>query len=264
MPTEPQPRAPEGAAPAVRAEGLTMAYGDFVVMRDLDFSVRRGEVLVIMGASGCGKSTLLKHLIGLIPPAAGRVLYGGDRDLAAASEGERRDILRGVGVTYQSGALFTSMTLAENVAVPLEQETELRPAEVREVASYKLSLVGLRGFEDFYPSQISGGMRKRAALARAIALDPDLLFFDEPSAGLDPVSSARLDNLILQLRDALGTTVVVVSHELESIFAIADTCLFLDVDERTCTASGPPAELVRNPPNDRVKRFLTRDGHTRE
>lgn len=248
--------------PAIHVESLTMAYGDFVVMRDLTFDVGRGEILVIMGGSGCGKSTLLKHLIGLKPPAAGTIRYG-DQPFSGASPEARQALLRQIGVTYQSGALFSSMTLAENVAVPIEKETRLNRKEIREIVSYKLSLVGLSGFEDFYPSEISGGMRKRASLARAIALDPHLLFFDEPSAGLDPVSSARLDDLILQLSDSLGTTIVIVTHELDSIFAIADTCIYLDVETRTLTAKGSPRELVADPPNPRVLEFLTRADKTR-
>lgn len=248
--------------PAIHVDALTMAYGDFVVMRDLNFDVAAGEILVIMGGSGCGKSTLLKHLIGLKQPASGSISYG-TQPFSAASPQERQSLLRKVGVTYQSGALFSSMTLAENVAVPLEKETRLKKDQIREITSYKLSLVGLAGFEDFYPSEISGGMRKRASLARAIALDPKLLFFDEPSAGLDPVSSARLDDLILQLRNSLGTTVVIVTHELDSIFAIADNCIYLDVETRTLTAKGSPRELVADPPNQRVLEFLTRADKTR-
>jgi phospholipid/cholesterol/gamma-HCH transport system ATP-binding protein len=183
----------------IRVQGLTMAYGSFVLMRDLTFSIRRGEVFVIMGGSGSGKSTLLRHLIGLNEPAAGEVFYGAESFTRADPEARER-MLRRFGIMYQSGALFSSMTLLQNVALPLGEYTDLRPAEMREVAALKLALVGLRGFEDYYPSQISGGMQKRAALARAMALDPEVLFFDEPSAGLDPISSRRLDDLILELR----------------------------------------------------------------
>ena len=250
------------STPAITAESLTMAYGSFVVMKDLNFKVDPGSICIIMGGSGCGKSTLLKHFIGLKEPAKGEIFYG-EESFTKSDSDARSDFLRKIGVTYQSGALFSSLTLAENVAVPLQKELRIKSKKLRDIASYKLALVGLAGFEDFYPAEISGGMRKRASLARAIALDPDLLFFDEPSAGLDPLSSARLDELILQLRDSLGTTVVIVTHELESIFAIADHCLYLDVDEKTLTAQGSPKELVENPPNDRVYKFLTRNGQSK-
>jgi phospholipid/cholesterol/gamma-HCH transport system ATP-binding protein len=198
-----------------------MAFGDRVLMRDLDFEVRRGDIFFIIGGSGCGKSTLLRHLIGLHEPAQGEIWYG-DLNFTAASDAERESIQRRFGILFQKGALWSSMTLAENVALPLEQFTPLAPTEIDEAAALKLALVGLGGFEDYLPSEISGGMQKRAGLARAIALDPDVLFFDEPSAGLDPVTSRLLDDLILSLRDSLGATVVIVSHELASIFAIAD------------------------------------------
>ncbi|MDX2166877.1 MAG: ATP-binding cassette domain-containing protein, partial [Deltaproteobacteria bacterium] len=203
----------------ITVRDLTMAFGSFVVMRDLNFSVNRGDIFIIMGGSGCGKSTLLKHLIGLIEPAKGEIFYG-EENFTRAEPEVRERILRGAGILYQSGALFSSLTLAENVGLPLGEFTQLSPAEIREVASLKLALVGLKGFEDYYPSQISGGMQKRAGLARAMALDPDILYFDEPSAGLDPISSRLLDDLILELRDSLGATIVVVTHELPSIFTI--------------------------------------------
>jgi phospholipid/cholesterol/gamma-HCH transport system ATP-binding protein len=246
-----------GPAPHIRVEHLTMAYGTFVIMRDLTFTVRRGAVFIIMGGSGSGKSTLLRHLIGLNEPAAGRVLYG-DEDFTGASPDVRERMLQRFGVLYQSGALFSSMTLLQNVMLPLGEYTDLRPDEMREVATLKLALVGLRGFEDYYPSQISGGMQKRAGLARAIALDPEVLFFDEPSAGLDPVTSRRLDDLILELRDSLGATIVVVTHELASIFAIGDDCVFLDPESRTMIATGSPKELLAHSTDPRVREFLTR------
>jgi phospholipid/cholesterol/gamma-HCH transport system ATP-binding protein len=241
----------------IRVKDLTMAYGDYVVMRDLDFAIHRGEIFFIMGGSGCGKSTLLRHLIGLNEPARGEVWYG-DVNFTAASDEEREPIRRRFGILFQSGALWSSMTLAENVGLPLEQFTPLAPAEIDEAATLKLSLVGLRGFEDYFPSEISGGMQKRAGLARAMALDPEVLFFDEPSAGLDPVSSRLLDELILSLRDSLGGTLVIVSHELPSILSIADDCVFLDTDTRTMSARGNPRELLAHPPNPNVHRFLTR------
>ena len=241
----------------ITVQNLTMAFGDFVLMRDIDFTVRRKDVFVIMGGSGSGKSTLLRHMLGLIEPAKGAIFYG-EENFTAADPDERQRMLRRCGVLYQSGALWTSMTLADNVGLPLEEFTELSPADVREVASLKLSLVGLRGFEDFYPSEISGGMQKRAGLARAMALDPGILFFDEPSAGLDPISARRLDELILNLRDSLGVTVVVVSHDLASIFAIGTDSIYLDVPGGTITASGPPRELLARTQDPTVRSFLTR------
>jgi phospholipid/cholesterol/gamma-HCH transport system ATP-binding protein len=252
---------PAGEA-RISVKDLTMAFGSFVLMRDLTFTVRRADVFVIMGGSGCGKSTLLRHMIGLIEPAKGEVWYG-ETNFTAASPEEREQLLRRVGILYQSGALFSSMTLAENVALPLDEFTTLTRAQVREVAALKLALVGLKGFEDFYPSQISGGMQKRAGLARAMALDPDILFFDEPSAGLDPISSRLLDELILELRDSLGSTIVVVTHELASIFTIANNCIFLDVETRTMIASGDPKEL-REHGDPKVRRFLTRGAEDAE
>jgi phospholipid/cholesterol/gamma-HCH transport system ATP-binding protein len=251
---------PGRAKPArITVRDLTMAFGSFVLMRDLTFTVQEGDIFIIMGGSGCGKSTLLRHLIGLLEPAKGEILYG-DQNFTTASPDERERILRRVGILYQSGALFSSMTLAENVSLPLCEFTQLKPDEIREVATLKLALVGLKGFEDFYPAQISGGMQKRAALARAMALDPDILFFDEPSAGLDPISSHLLDELIVELRDSLGATIVVVTHELASIFAIGNNSIFLDVDSRTVTASGDPKMLRDHSDNAAVRRFLTRGG----
>src|SRR5579871_5301628 len=236
---------------------LTMAYGSFVLMRDLNFAVKRGDIFVIMGGSGCGKSTLLRHLIGLKQPATGEIIYG-NVNFTRAAPAERERLLRRFGILYQSGALWSSMTLAENVGLPLGEFTDLTPAQIREIAALKLALVGLKGFEDFYPSQISGGMQKRAGLARAIALDPDVLFFDEPSAGLDPISSRLLDDLILQLRDSLGATVVVVTHELASIFAIGSNSIFLDPETHTIGARGDPKDLREHCDNPVVHRFLTR------
>ena len=242
----------------IGVRGLTMAYGDFVLMRDLDFDIQRGDVFVIMGGSGCGKSTLLRHLIGLKEPATGSIHYG-DVNFTDADQETRDAILRNVGVLFQSGALYSSLTLAENVALPIEEYLPaLSRDEVREVAALKLSLVGLAGFEDYYPSEISGGMKKRAGLARALALDPEVLCIDEPSAGLDPISSKLLDELILELSESLGTTIVIVTHELASIFDIATTSVFLDVESRTMTALGPPKELRDHSPDPAVRAFLNR------
>jgi phospholipid/cholesterol/gamma-HCH transport system ATP-binding protein len=243
--------------PAISVEDLVLAFGSFVVMRDLTFEVEAGEIFIIMGGSGSGKSTLLKHLFGLLHPSAGTIRLEGN-DLWAMDQAERAAMRRQTGVLYQHGALWSTMTLTENIALPLEEYTSLTPGDIERIASLKLALVGLRGFESFYPHEISGGMRKRAALARAIALDPSVLFFDEPTSGLDPVSARRLDDLILQLRDSLNTTIVVVTHDLESIFTIADRALYLDIETKTMSALGPPEELRSNPPNERVYQFLTR------
>jgi phospholipid/cholesterol/gamma-HCH transport system ATP-binding protein len=241
----------------IHVDHLTMAYGGFVVQRDLQFSVGRGQIFILMGDSGCGKSTLLRHMVGLRRPASGDVRYDGE-SFWGASEERRSAISRGFGILYQSGALWSSLTLAENVELPLGEYTELSRTERREVASLKLALVGLGGFEEFYPSQISGGMRKRAGLARAMALDPSILFFDEPSAGLDPLSSRRLDELIVELRDSLGTTFVIVTHELQSIFAIGDDSVFLDAEARTLTARGDPRWLREHCDVPKVREFLNR------
>jgi phospholipid/cholesterol/gamma-HCH transport system ATP-binding protein len=241
----------------VTVSDLDMAYGSFVIQRDLSFTIRRGDIFIIMGGSGCGKSTLLKHLVGLKAPARGTVLFG-DQDLWATAPEEQERLMRRFGILYQSGALWSSMTLVENVMLPLGQFTALKAAEIKEVASLKLALVGLAGFEDFYPSEISGGMRKRAGLARAMALDPEILFFDEPSAGLDPISSRMLDDLILELRDSLGATIAVVTHELASIFAIGNNSVFLDPDTKTMIAQGDPKRLRDECPNPKVRNFLLR------
>jgi phospholipid/cholesterol/gamma-HCH transport system ATP-binding protein len=241
----------------IEVRDLTMAYGSFVIQHDLNFTVNRGDIFIIMGGSGCGKSTLLRNMVGLQAPARGEVLYGGESFWDAGPE-DKKQIMRRFGILYQSGALWSSMTLAENVALPLSEYTSLSHAEIKELVSLKLSLVGLAGFEEFYPSEISGGMCKRAGIARAMALDPDILFFDEPSAGLDPISARRLDELILELRDSLGTTVVVVTHELASIFAIGNNSVFLDAETRTMAASGNPRKLLEESRDPKIRKFLTR------
>jgi len=243
--------------PHITVKDLTMAFGSFVLMRDLNFTINHGDVFIIMGGSGSGKSTLLRHMIGLIEPARGNIFYG-DEDFTKADPQQRQEMLRRMGVLFQTGGLWSSMTLAENIGLLLEEYTHLNQPEIKEVASLKLSLVGLKGFEDYYPSQISGGMQKRAGLARAMALDPEVLFFDEPSAGLDPISSRLLDELILELRDSLGATVVVVTHELASIFTIGNNSVFLDPDAKTMTASGDPKELLAHCPDPKVQAFLRR------
>jgi phospholipid/cholesterol/gamma-HCH transport system ATP-binding protein len=243
--------------PHITIKDLTMAYGDFVVMRDLNFTINRGDVFIIMGGSGCGKSTLMRHMVGLKSPAKGQIFYE-DVSFWEAEPVERDRLMRGVGILYQSGALWSSLTLAENVALPLEQYTDLSASHIKDIVSIKLSLVGLAGFEEFYPSEISGGMRKRAGLARAMALDPEILFFDEPSAGLDPISAHLLDQLILQLRESLGATVVVVTHELASIFAIGNNSVFLDAETRTMGAVGDPKKLRDVSPDPKIQNFLLR------
>jgi phospholipid/cholesterol/gamma-HCH transport system ATP-binding protein len=246
----------EGAIIVVR--GLTAAYGDEVILKDVSFEVSRGEVFVVLGGSGCGKSTLLKHLIGLYRLAAGEVLIDGG-NLATATGADRQRILRRFGVAYQSGALFGSMTLSENVTLPIEEFTRL-PLDAREVISWmKLKLVGLEAFGNHLPAEVSGGMQKRAAIARAMALDPAVLFLDEPSAGLDPVTSAELDALILELREALGMTFVIVTHELASIYAVADRVIMLDKSKKGIIAEGRPEELRDHSTDPYVRRFFRRE-----
>ena len=241
----------------ITVEDLTMAYGDFIIQRDLTFTIERGDIFIIMGGSGCGKSTLMRHLIGLKSPARGRIMFE-EVNFWDAEVAVRERMMRRFGVLYQSGALWSSMTLAENISLPLGEYTKLSPKDIGELVSLKLSLVGLTGFEDYYPAEISGGMQKRAGLARAMALDPEILFFDEPSAGLDPVSARLLDDLILELRDSLGATVVIVTHELASIFAIGNNSVFLDPDTKTMIAEGDPNKLLAESTDPKVKTFLTR------
>jgi phospholipid/cholesterol/gamma-HCH transport system ATP-binding protein len=240
----------------VEVRELTMAYGDTVIQKDLSFTVARGAIFVIMGDSGGGKSTLMRHMIGLNRPASGEVLYEGEAFWAAGEE-ERETLKQRFGVLYQGGALWSSMTLAENVALPLVDKRGLSAADAAEVARLKLALVGLAGFEEYEPSEISGGMRKRAGLARAMALDPSILYLDEPSAGLDPLSSRRLDDLILEQRESAGTTVVIVTHELASIFALGDDAVFLDGERKAMIARGKPDDL-REHPDPKVRAFLSR------
>ncbi|BBO82697.1 polyamine ABC transporter ATP-binding protein [Desulfosarcina ovata subsp. sediminis] len=242
--------------PHIVVKNMTLVYGSNVVQRDVNFTVNRGDVFIIMGGSGCGKSTTMRGLTGLKPPLTGEILYNGV-NFYGSSDAQNR-IRRSFGVMFQSGALWSSMTLAENVALPLEQYTDLNPGQVRKIVSLKLSLVGLSGFEDYYPSQISGGMRKRVGVARAMAMDPEVLFFDEPSAGLDPVSARLLDDLILQLRDSLKTTMVVVTHDLASIFSIGSNSVFLDSETKTAIAHGDPKKLLVKSNDPKVINFLTR------
>jgi phospholipid/cholesterol/gamma-HCH transport system ATP-binding protein len=244
-------------APPISVTDLTIAFNEFVLLRDLNFTINRGDIFIIMGVSGCGKSTLLRLLMGLKEPAKGTVLYGTTSFWDTGPE-QRDRLMRGAGVLYQSGALWSAMTLAENVSMPLRQYTALNDAEISEMVSLKLALVDLAGFDDYYPAQLSGGMKKRAGIARALALDPDILFFDEPSSGLDPVNSKLLDDLILQLRDSLGSTIVVISHDLASIFAIGTDSVLLDPDAKTIIARGDPKMLLSDCHDNRVQAFLRR------
>jgi phospholipid/cholesterol/gamma-HCH transport system ATP-binding protein len=281
-------------APHIIVTDLTMAYGSFVVQRDLTFTVNREDIFIIMGGSGCGKSTLMRHMVGLKAPAKGTVFYE-DTSFWETEPDQRDQIMKNIGILYQSGALWSSMTLAENITLPLGEYTDLSSNQMREIASFKLALVGLAGFEDYYPSEISGGMRKRAGLARAMALDPDILFFDEPSAGLDPISASLLDELILELRESLGmaldpdilffdepsagldpisaslldelilelreslgATIIIVTHELASIFAIGNNSVYLDPEKKTMTAAGDPKKLLEETKDPELRRFLTR------
>ena len=241
----------------INVQNLRVAYGDFVLFDNINFNVKEQDVFIIMGASGCGKSSMLRVLTGLVSPVQGMVLING-KNLFEADIQQQKQIMLECGVMYQSGALFSSLTLKENVAMPLELYSTYNKKEINELASYKLALAGLAGFDDFYPSEISGGMKKRAALARALALDPKILFCDEPSAGLDPISSKRLDDLIKELNQSLGTTFVIVTHELSSIFNIGTNSIFLDGKVKNITGRGNPNELLQNPPNAEIREFLTR------
>jgi phospholipid/cholesterol/gamma-HCH transport system ATP-binding protein len=238
--------------------GLTIGFGDKIVQHDVSFTVAAGSIFAVMGGSGCGKSTLLKAMIGLLRPSAGTFHVGGE-DYWAASDQRRAEIGRGFGVLFQSGALWTSMSVTENVALPLRMLTKLDAASIAALVAVKLALVGLDASGDIMPAELSGGMRKRAGLARALALDPGILFFDEPSAGLDPISARRLDDLIRELRDGFGTTIVLVSHELPSLFEICDDGIFLDAESKTAIAHGAPRQLRDDCDHPVVHAFMNRE-----
>ena len=241
----------------IRVESLDLAYGNHLVLKNISFEVSRGDCLVVMGGSGCGKSTLLKSMVGLLSPLKGKIII--DRDeLWLDGDKKRKDTLKKLGVLFQNGALWSSMTVFENVAMPLEIFTDLGEKEVENLVDYKLALVGLAGAGNFYPSELSGGMRKRAGLARAMAMDPEILFLDEPSAGLDPITSKRLDDLINELKESLGISFVVVTHELASIFDIADDSIFLDSDSKEILARGNPKDLLEENNLTKVRSFLQR------
>jgi phospholipid/cholesterol/gamma-HCH transport system ATP-binding protein len=243
--------------PAIDVVGLACAYQEKMILEGVSFSVRPAEVFFIVGGTGVGKTTLLRSLVGLTPPAAGEVRFNG-KSFTHAAPAERRDMLKTFGMSFQGGALWTSLTLSENISLPLEEYTRLPKDEIARVAAFRLSQVGLKGFEDYYPSEISGGMQKRAGIARALALDPTIVFFDEPSAGLDPVTARNLDRLILEIRDTFGTTIVIVSHDVDSILGIADRLIMLDGTTRGIIADGSPADLASGGANPKVLEFLTR------
>ena len=242
---------------AIEAHQLTMGYGSFVLQKDMNFQVNKHDIFIIMGGSGCGKSSLLRVMTGLVPPLKGSVWVNGENFTGASTE-KQKEVMKKCGILYQSGALFSSMTLAENIALPLQQYTDYSQKTIDEIVSLKLALVGLAGFEPFYPSEISGGMKKRAGLARALALDPEIVYFDEPSAGLDPISSKLLDDLMKNINQSLGTTLVVVTHELSSLLDIGTNGIYLDSESKTIIANGKPKDLLKNPPNETVYEFLTR------
>jgi phospholipid/cholesterol/gamma-HCH transport system ATP-binding protein len=245
------------AASAIEVKGLACAYQEHKVLEHVSFEVKEAEIFFIVGGTGVGKTTLLRNLVGLERPVHGEVRFKG-RSFTGAEPAERQEMLKTFGMSFQGGALWTSLTLSENVSLPLEEYTHLLDDEIERIAAFRLSQVGLAGFEDYYPSEISGGMKKRAGLARALALDPTIVFFDEPSAGLDPVTARNLDRLILDIRDTFGTTIVIVSHDVDSIVGIADRLIMLDRDKRGILAEGAPAALIAGPSDPKVLEFLTR------
>jgi phospholipid/cholesterol/gamma-HCH transport system ATP-binding protein len=245
------------ATPAIEVTGLACAYQDYKVLEGISFKVRPAEIFFIVGPVGVGKTTLMRNMVGLATPVKGDVRFNG-RSFIGADQAERHEMLKTFGMSFQGGALWSSLTLSENVTLPLEEYTRLPKEEIDRIAAFRLSQVGLAGFEDYYPSEISGGMKKRAGLARALALDPTFVFFDEPSAGLDPVGARNLDRLILQIRDTFGTTIVIVSHDVDSILGVADRLIMLDRETLGIIAEGAPSALVAGAANPKVLEFLTR------
>jgi phospholipid/cholesterol/gamma-HCH transport system ATP-binding protein len=243
--------------PIISVRDLTVGYGERIVLQQVSFQVARGEILAVLGRSGCGKSTLFKAMIGLVEPMEGEVFIFGSR-ISSGDNPMGPDVLRKIGVLFQSGALFSSMTLAENVAFPLYLHTNFSPQVLERIVKLKLSMVGLEGYERFLPNELSGGMQKRGGLARAMALDPQILFFDEPSAGLDPITSSELDNTILRINASLGSTIILITHELSSIFRIAKRVIMLDTEEKTIIADGSPTELRDSSLDPRVRNFFQR------
>lgn len=249
--------------PVVKTVNLYSGYENLVVLENINLEISKGEIFLIVGTSGCGKTTLLKNMIGLLPPLSGDVFING-KNISRAEGEEKRNIMRQFGVLFQTGALFGSLTLEENVALPLEEFSGYSKEKIKEIVDEKLRLVNLDGFQKYLPSELSGGMRKRAGLARAMALDPELLFFDEPTSGLDPLTAASLDELILSIRKKLGTTMVIVSHELDSIFNIADRMIILDKQVKGIIAEGKPYDVIKSSQNRHVIDFLRRKGLSRK
>lgn len=243
--------------PIIKVRGLTAGYGGQTILDNIDLDVIAGEIFVVLGGSGCGKSTLLRHIVGLSRPRSGRVWIDGD-EITAGDDRVQQRALRKIGVLFQGGALFGSMTLAENVALPIAQYTDLPGPAIDHLVKMKLCMVDLDGFENYLPSELSGGMKKRAGLARALALNPKILFLDEPSAGLDPITSAQIDELILRVNHSLGTTIVIVTHELASIFSVAHRVIMLDKSTRGIIAQGDPQALKDQSPNPLVRQFFNR------
>lgn len=250
-----------GKDEVIRVENLTVRYGDNTILENVSFSVQRGEIFVIAGGSGCGKSTLLKHIIGLEKPTSGRIFIN-NIDTSSAEENEMQQLRKGIGMLFQGSALFGSMTVGENVALALTEFTDLSRNTIELIVKMRLGMVELSGYENHFPSELSGGMKKRAGIARAMVMEPEILFLDEPSAGLDPITSVELDNLINNINVGTGTTMIIVTHELETIFNIAHRIIMLDKSKKGIIAEGNPRELKENTDNSRVRNFFNRQPET--